>query len=89
MLLLKANNRLMLFEALVVRFASKSILRAVLLTTALCSLGNAGVSVGSADEKFHSSSSAALGAGACAGGEDKLDDARAANGSEDGAAGGG
>lgn len=41
--------------------------------------------MGRADEKFHSSSSAAFGA---AGWEGKLEEARAANGSETGAAGG-
>ena len=63
----------MLFEAAVVRFASMSILRLVLLTTTLCSRDNAGVSVGRADEKFHSSSSlacGAAGAGAGAGAAD-------------------
>lgn len=63
-LLLKANKRLMLLEEPVVRFASMSIFRAVLLITALCSRGSAGVSVGKADAKFHSSSSLAWDTGA-------------------------
>lgn len=54
----------MLLEEPVVRFASMSIFRLVLLTTALCSRGSAGVSAGKADAKFHSSSSLAWGAGA-------------------------
>lgn len=64
MLLLKANKRLMLLEVPVVRFASMSIFRPVLLTTARCSRGSAGASVGRADAKFHSSSSLAWDAGA-------------------------
>ena len=63
-LLLKANKRLMLLEEPVVRFASMSTFRPVLLTKALCSRGSAGVSAGKADAKFHSSSSLACGAGA-------------------------
>ena len=57
----------MLLDEPVVRFASMSIFRLVLLTTALFSLGSAGVSAGKADAKFHSSSSLAWGAGAGAG----------------------
>lgn len=85
MLLLKAKCKLILLEAFVVRFASSSILRPVLLTTALCSVGSDGVSVGKADAKFHSSSSAGCGA---AGLEGKPDAERAANGSDACAAGG-
>lgn len=57
----------MLLEEPVVRFASMSIFRLVLLTKALCSRGSAGVSAGKAEAKFHSSSSLAWGAGAGAG----------------------
>ena len=72
------------------RAACMSILRAVLLTTALCSFGCCGASGGSADEKDHSSSSllaAGAGAGAVcagvgvAGFEEEDSDARAAKGS--------
>lgn len=85
-LLLKANRRLILFDVAVVRFASRSILRLVLLTTTFCSRGStAGASVGSADAKFHSSSSFACAAtGACG----TFEEARAANGSDAGAEGG-
>ena len=64
------------------RVAAMSIFRPVLLTTALCSLGSCGASGGSAEEKFHSSSSLVTAAG-CAGvaGFDDSDDS-AANGSE-------
>lgn len=76
----------------VARFASRSILRLVLLTTAFCSRGSAaGVSVGSADAKFHSSSSLLCGAetgGAGVADCERLAEARAANGSDAGAAGG-
>lgn len=79
----------MLFEVPVARFASRSILRLVLLTTTFCSRGGvAGVSVGSADAKFHSSSSFAGGAGAGVADCEKFDEARVANGSDAGAAGG-
>lgn len=66
--------------------ATMSTLSAVLETTALCSLGWAGVaSGGSAEEKDHSSSSlpVAAGAGAGAGVEEEEREARAANGSLD------
>lgn len=79
----------MLFAVPVARFASRSIFRLVLLTTILCSRGSAAaVSVGRADAKFHSSSS--LGCDAGAGDADwvRFGDARAANGSAAGAAGG-
>lgn len=85
MLLLKANSRLILFVVAVVRFASRSILRLVLLTTTFCSRGStAGASVGSAEAKFHSSSSFT---GAARGACGKFGEARAANGSDAGAAG--
>lgn len=79
----------MLFAVPVARFASKSILRLVLLTTTLCSRGSAvAVSAGRADAKFHSSSSLGCDAGAGDADEAKFDEARAANGSDAGAAGG-
>lgn len=75
-----ANSRLMEGSLATVRLATMSIFKLVLLTTALCSLGSEGASGGSAEEKFHSSSSlAATGwAGAAGLGES---DASAANGS--------
>lgn len=79
----------MLFAVPVARFASRSILRLVLLTTILCSRGSAAaVSVGRADAKFHSSSSLLCDAGAGDADWVKLDEARAAKGSDAGAAGG-
>lgn len=90
MLLLKANRRLILFDVAVVRFASRSILRLVLLTATLCSRGSAaGASAGSAEAKFHSSSSFACAADCvadCACGN--FGEASAANGSDAGAVGG-
>ena len=83
-LLVNANNKLRLLAEATVLFASMSILRFVLLTTVLCSLGNDGVSVGKAEEKDHSSSSLAascLGGIGVAGFELKEGEASAANGS--------
>lgn len=65
MLFEKANTMLMELLTAVLRFARKSVLRPELLAIPLCSLGLAGTgcSVGSADEKFHSSSSLDTAAG--------------------------
>lgn len=79
----------MLFAVPVARFASKSILRLVLLTTTFCSRGSVtAVSVGRADAKFHSSSSLVCDAGPGDADCVRFDEARAANGSDAGAAGG-
>lgn len=74
----KPNDRTIKGAALVVRFASMSILSVVLLTSALCSCGTSG---GSADEKFHSSSSFATAAGGTGVAGLGDSDASAANGS--------
>lgn len=60
---------LMALLTAVLRFARKSVLKPELLAVPLCSLGLAGTdSAGSADEKFHSSSSLDTAAGWGAGG---------------------
>ena len=58
-LLVKEKSKLIEGAVPTARLASMSILRLVLFTTARCSLGTAGASGGSADEKDHSSSSLA------------------------------
>lgn len=83
----------MLLDTPVVRFASMSIFKLVLLTVALCSRGAAGMaSAGKAEEKDHSSSSCAAGLAIAAvvgvaGLELNVGEARAAKGSTAGAGG--
>jgi len=92
-LLVKANRRLMLLATAVVLVASSSILRAVLLTTALCSRDIDGMSGGRAEEKDHSSSSTVPGVGAAGPGitgvAGKDETLRDANGSAESPLGGG